>query len=90
MTLLAPSLHASFEISVGGWVGVEDNGGPEVAPALGKLAVPVLCIQSKEESEHPCDGLAKPNIETITMEGDHHFDENYAPIVARILAKTKK
>ena len=90
MALLAPSLHASYEISVGGWVGVEDNAGPEVGPAVKALSVPVLCVQSTEESEHPCDGITKPNIETMLMKGDHHFDEDYAPIVSRILAKSKE
>lgn len=90
IALLAPGLHASYEISVGGWVGVEDNKGPEVAPAVRALPTPVLCIQSTEEDEHPCNGITQPNVETVNVQGDHHFDENYAPIVARILEKTRK
>jgi type IV secretory pathway VirJ component len=88
--LLAPSLHASYEISVGGWVGVEDDEGPEVAPAIAAMKTPLLCVQSADEEEHPCDKLTNANLETVVMQGDHHFDGNYMPIVTQILAKTKQ
>ncbi|MBY0511404.1 MAG: virulence factor [Rhodospirillaceae bacterium] len=90
IALLAPSTHASYEISVGGWVGAENARGPDVASAVNALTAPVLCVQSSEDRERPCDGITKPNVENLLMKGDHHFDGNYAPIVTRILAKTKK
>jgi len=87
--LLAPSLHTSFEVSVGGWIGVENKSGPEMAPAIAALDVQTLCVENTEEDERPCPGVVNPRLEVMTMKGDHHFDRNFEPIAARILAKSK-
>ena len=90
MTLLAPSLHTSFEVSVGGWIGVENTSGPEMAPAIAALDVPTLCVENTEEDERPCPGIVNPKLEVMTLEGDHHFDRQFAPIAARIAAKSRE
>ena len=90
MALLSPSPHASFEISVGGWVGVENHDGPELAPTMDKLKVPMLCVQGTEQEDKPCPLVTNTGLEIMTLKGDHHFDGVYEPIAARIVAKTKK
>ncbi len=89
VALLAPSLRASFEISVGGWIGVEYHDGPELVPVINSLKVPVLCVQGTEGDEHPCREAVNPAMEVMTMQGDHHFNGAYEPIADRIAAKTK-
>ena len=89
LALLAPSLRASFEVSVGGWVGVENHEGPELVPVLNTLKVPMLCVEGSEGDEHPCPEVANPKLEIMTLKGDHHFNGVYEPIAARIAAKTK-
>ena len=89
VALLAPSSRASFEISVGGWIGVEYHDGPELVPVINGLKVPVLCVEGTEDDEHPCREVVNPAMEVMTMTGDHHFNGAYEPIAARIAAKTK-
>lgn len=89
MALLAPGLRSSFEISVGGWIGVENRDGPELVPVISGLKVPVLCVEGSEDEDHACRAAVNPAMEVMTLKGDHHFNGAYEPIAARIIAKTK-
>lgn len=88
MALLGLSPETSFEITVGGWVGVESRDAVPTAPAVKHLAgTHVLCVQAAEDDEDPCPALG---IEAIKLPGDHHFDRDYKKLAAIILARTAK
>lgn len=90
VALLATGPNASFEIAVGGWVGVDQTDGPDVAPVLKALDVPILCVHSAEATDDPCPSVSNPHIEVMTLPGDHHFNHAYSPIAERIIAKSNE
>lgn len=87
MALLALSAQASFEITVGGWVGVAPADGVETAPAIKAVTGPkMFCVQAGEDDEDPCPGLG---IDAIKVAGDHHFNRDYKKLTELILNRTR-
>jgi type IV secretory pathway VirJ component len=60
------------------------------APAIAKFDLPTLCVENTKEDDRPCPGIQNPKLEVMTLKGDHHFDRNFEPIAARILAKSRE
>jgi type IV secretory pathway VirJ component len=88
LALLATGSKSALEIAVGAWVGIDTSEGPDLAPELKALDVPVLCVHSAEATDDACARVANPQIEVMTLAGDHHFNHDYAPIATRILDKS--
>jgi type IV secretory pathway VirJ component len=91
VALLALSAEASFEITVGGWVGVESKESVPTAPAIRKIAgTHVLCVQAAEDTDDPCPGLKASGVEALVLPGDHHFDRDYKKLSTLILTKSAR
>ncbi|MHB1206985.1 MAG: virulence factor family protein, partial [Rhodospirillaceae bacterium] len=91
VALLALSAQASFEITVGGWVGVEPTESIPTVPAIRGISGPrVLCVQAAEDTDDPCPGLKASGVEAVTVPGDHHFDRDYKKLSNIILTSSAK
>ncbi|MDX3924339.1 MAG: AcvB/VirJ family lysyl-phosphatidylglycerol hydrolase [Shinella sp.] len=92
ITLLALSHQVDYEVSVEGWLGVEGEGAAgdpvqDIARIDPKL---VQCFYGTEEGDDPCPTLKAKGIESIGIEGGHHFDGDYEALAGRIIDTLKK
>lgn len=86
MALLGLSPETSFEITVGGWVGVAARDAVPTGPAIKAIAgTKAFCVQAGEDTEDPCPSLG---IDAVTLPGDHHFDRDYKRLSTLILDRT--
>ncbi|MDS7597946.1 virulence factor family protein [Agrobacterium tumefaciens] len=92
LTLMGLSDQVDFVISVGGWLGMagEGKGGKTVDDIARIDPKLVQCIYGTEEEEDdPCPRLKATGVETLGIEGGHHFDEDYEALARRILTALK-
>jgi type IV secretory pathway VirJ component len=88
IALLAASPTATFEIHVGGWLGIDDDQGlPVLAEARKLHGKRLLCIYGKSDSdETSCPQLKSlPNVRVVALPGAHKFRRRYDLLVAEIL-----
>jgi type IV secretory pathway VirJ component len=88
LALLAASPTATFEIHVGGWLGIdEEKGLPVVAEARKLHGKRLLCIYGQgEKDESSCPQLASlPDVRVVALPGAHKFRRRYDLLVAEIL-----
>ncbi|SIQ08031.1 Type IV secretory pathway, VirJ component [Rhizobium sp. RU20A] len=91
LSLLALSKEVDYVISVEGWLGVAGDGKAgnslddiaKIKPSL------IQCIYGTEEDDDPCPSLKDKGIETLGIEGGHHFDEDYEALADKIVAALK-
>ncbi|MFC3205501.1 AcvB/VirJ family lysyl-phosphatidylglycerol hydrolase [Aquamicrobium soli] len=87
IALMAPGLTTSFQVTISGWLGIDDSG-YEIPPAIAALPVDrVICVSGKEEDQSACRDPALKNVTHIETDGGHHFDGNYAAIAQKFLDK---
>ncbi|KAA3500506.1 virulence factor family protein [Rhizobium rhizogenes] len=92
LSLLGLSTEVDFEISVQGWLGVAGEGkGGKTVDDIAKIDPKLVqCVYgTEEEEEDPCPGLKAKGVETIAIEGGHHFDEDYEALAKRIVTSLK-
>ncbi|MDP9837805.1 type IV secretory pathway VirJ component [Neorhizobium huautlense] len=91
MSLLALAREVDYEISVTGWLGVAGEGkGGDTVEDLKKINPKVVqCIYGTDDDDDPCPTLAASGVETVAIEGGHHFDEDYKGLAAHIVAALK-
>jgi type IV secretory pathway VirJ component len=90
VNLLGLDANASFEISVGDWIGT-DEGGLPTRPELANLhSAPVLCIYGEGEKDSICPSLPAARIASEQVGTGHHFGGEYAQLADRILAFAKR
>lgn len=92
LSLLGLSTEVDFEISVQGWLGVAGEGkGGKTVEDIAKIDPKLVqCVYgTEEEDEDPCPGLKAKGVETIAIEGGHHFDEDYEALAKRIVTSLK-
>jgi len=76
---LSPSSSVDFQFHLSYWMG----GGSEknylrVLPALQSLyELHLLCIYGRDESKTICRDLNLPNVQTVAVPGNHHYNGNY-------------
>jgi type IV secretory pathway VirJ component len=87
ISLLALSKEVDFVISVTGWLGVSGEGkGGDTLEAVSKIDPNVVqCIYGTEEDDDPCAVLKNKGVETVPIEGGHHFDEDYEALGKHIV-----
>ncbi|MFN3719814.1 MAG: virulence factor family protein [Rhizobium rhizophilum] len=86
VSLLALSHQADYEVSVSGWLGTSSAEGKKdpltdiakIDPAL------VQCMFGTQEDDDACRALVGSKVETIGIDGGHHFDGNYPALAKRI------
>lgn len=92
LSLLGLSTEVDFEISVQGWLGVAGEGkGGKTVDDIAKIDPKLVqCVYgTEEEDEDPCPSLKAKGVETIAIEGGHHFDEDYEALAKRIVTSLK-
>ncbi|WP_312796952.1 AcvB/VirJ family lysyl-phosphatidylglycerol hydrolase [Tianweitania sp.] len=89
LALMAPGQHTSFQVTVSGWLGIDDSG-YDIVPAIAALpADRVICLYGKEEGDAACPDPALKTVTVVATEGGHHFDGEYEAIAQRFLARLK-
>jgi type IV secretory pathway VirJ component len=85
VALLAPGQTTSFQVSVSGWLGVED-GDYKIVQAIAALpADRVLCVYGEEEDDSACPDKSLDSVTRIKTSGGHHFDEDYEKLGQALL-----
>lgn len=92
LTLMALSHQVDYEISVTGWLGVagEGAGGDPVKDIAKIKSSSVQCIYGTDEDDDPCPTLKASGVESIPIDGGHHFDGDYEALASRIIDGLKK
>lgn len=91
MSLLSLSHEVSYEISVGGWLGVSSDGAEDPVNDVAKINPKIVqCVYGTEDDESACPALKDKGIELIAIEGGHHFDEDYEALTRKIVASLKQ
>lgn len=86
LVLLAPGMHASFEVSPLDWIGGGADSGPSVPDALARLQpLPVLCMDGSEEDASGCHGAKVPSVQHVGLPGGHHFGGDFHAVATRIV-----
>lgn len=87
ISLMALSHQVDYEISVTGWLGAAGAGTAgdplndikTIDPAL------IQCFYGKDEEDDACRDLAGTRVDTIELEGGHHFDGDYQTLAKTIV-----
>ncbi|MCI9867013.1 virulence factor family protein [Rhizobium skierniewicense] len=91
MSLLSLSHEVSYEISVGGWLGVSGSGEQDPVTDLAKIDPKIVqCVYGTDDEDAACPALKDKGAEVIGIDGGHHFDEDYEALTKRIVAALKK
>ncbi|MGQ3279873.1 MAG: virulence factor family protein, partial [Shinella sp.] len=87
VTLMALSHQVDYEISVSGWLGAAGAGaGGDPVEDIAKIdARLVQCIYGTQEGDDPCPTLKSSGVQSIAIEGGHHFDSDYESLAGRII-----
>ena len=85
IALLGLSHTASFEISVGGWLGLETGSHPTLDDIRAIPPDKLQCFYGEKEADTACPALPA-GADLVSTSGGHHFDGNYAALAQRILA----
>ncbi|MEZ2132071.1 MULTISPECIES: virulence factor family protein [unclassified Sinorhizobium] len=91
LSLLSLSHEVDYEISVMGWLGAKTDGtgGDPVEDLKGVDPKLVQCIYGTDDEDSACPELKDSGMETIGIDGGHHFDEDYEALAKRIVAGLK-
>ncbi|MBS3651003.1 virulence factor family protein [Pseudaminobacter sp. 19-2017] len=88
IALLGPGKTTSFQVTISGWLGI-DEGGYDVTGAIARLPPELtLCVYGKADAETSCNDPKLTGITLIETEGGHHFDADYIGLARRILDRT--
>ncbi|KAB0679973.1 virulence factor family protein [Aureimonas leprariae] len=87
VSLLAFSATGDYQVSVAGWLGV-DNGGDTNGVKDAEAIDPKLiqCVYGTEDEDDACKQLKDRGVEMLGIAGGHHFDEDYPALAAKIVA----
>lgn len=85
--LLAPGPSTSFQITIGGWLGINDTG-YNVTPAVATLPTDrVVCVYGAEDEDSACADRSVSKATIVKTSGGHHFDGDYIGIAKRFLER---
>lgn len=87
--MLSPSTASDFEIHVSDIVSSSKSSRYLTQPEVTAISkVPMLCMQGRDDDDDDrlCPLLAQPNVSTITLDGGHHFVDDY-PLLANQIVK---
>lgn len=91
ISLLGLGTATDFEISVGDWVGADDDAGVQTIPELRRIDPRLIqCIYGEEDDDAACPKLEPMGAEVIKTTGSHHFDGDYDALAEKILEGLKR
>lgn len=83
--LLAPGQTTSFQITISGWLGIDDSGYHVPAAIAALPADRVICIYGKDDDDSACTDPSVKKTTVLTTDGGHHFDGDYTRIAQKFL-----
>lgn len=91
ISLLGLGTGTDFEISVGGWVGADDDESVKTVPELRRIDGRLIqCIYGEDDDDAACPKLEPMGAEVIKTTGSHHFDGDYDALAEKILDGLKR
>ena len=90
ISLLALSRWAEFEFDVGGWLGMDGDTSHPTLPDVARIPASILqCVYGADDDDSVCAELAGSGADIVMMDGGHHFDDDYAGLAKRIIARIR-
>jgi type IV secretory pathway VirJ component len=87
VALVDPEKAAELQFWPGDWLNMTAADAPPIGPALVSLkGLPLVCIYGAAEPGAACASLPAGLGRAVQVPGGHHYDGNYAPVGAAILA----
>lgn len=87
IALLSLSHTVDFEFHVSAWLGSSQGDTHQVAPELKKITEPVLCVYGTGDDDTLCKEFKAPNVTTIPLPGDHHYEGDFKAVTKLILER---
>jgi len=85
IALLGPGKTTSFQVTISGWLGVDESG-HDVPGAIAALPPDlVLCFYGKADGENGCNDPRLKGVSLVETDGGHHFDGDYIGLARKIL-----
>ncbi|WP_442578625.1 virulence factor family protein [Mesorhizobium sp. ASY16-5R] len=85
IALMAPGQTTSFQVTISGWLGIDDSG-YQIVPAIAALpAANVICVYGEDEDDSACPDPALKDTTVVKTSGGHHFDGNYEALGQQFL-----
>jgi type IV secretory pathway VirJ component len=86
MQLFSPSYFTDFEIHVNDLLFIASKQKTKnVEPEVRKINIPVICFYGTTEEETPLKQIKMLNFKLVMLEGDHHYENQYAQMVKMAL-----
>lgn len=82
--LLAPGPSTSYQVTVGGWLGIDGKGYDVPTAAAALPADRTVCVSGAEEDDSACNDPRLAGFSHIRTSGGHHFDGDYDALAARL------
>ena len=80
--LLSPSYFTDFEIRVNDLMFIASKQKiKNVEPEVKKISIPIICFYGTQEEATPLKSVKMPNFKVVTLEGDHHYKNQFAQMV---------
>src|SRR5689334_15274676 len=89
IALLSLSHTVDFEFHVSAWLGSSQGDTHQVAPELKKISEPVLCVYGSSDDDTLCKEVKAPNVTTVALPGDHHYEGDFEAVTKLILKHLK-
>ena len=89
LALMAPGLTTSFQVTIEGWLDIDDSG-YEIVPAIAALpADRVVCVYGEDEDDSACPDPSLKAVTQVKTTGGHHFDGDYEALGQQFLDRLK-
>lgn len=91
VALLAMGKTAAFEFRLSSWINADTNANRlPILPELKSMHwANSICIYGTDDKETGCIQTSELGVKTISMAGDHHFNENYDLLVQHIIENSQ-
>jgi type IV secretory pathway VirJ component len=85
LALMAPGQTTSFQVTIEGWLDIDDSG-YQIVPAIAALpADRVVCVYGEDEDDSSCPDPKLNKVTRVKTSGGHHFDGEYEALGQKFL-----
>jgi type IV secretory pathway VirJ component len=85
LALMAPGLTTSFQVTIAGWLDIDDSGYNIVQAIAALPADRVLCVYGEDDTDSACEDPSLKAVTTLKTAGGHHFDGDYEGLGQQLL-----
>ena len=89
LALMAPGLTTSFQVTIEGWLDIDDSGYDIVRAIAALPADRVVCIYGEDEDDSACPDPSLKAVTQVKTSGGHHFDGDYEALGQQFLDRLK-